>query len=46
VENEIIPMNCLQKGKVEGAKPLQQLPSPSPLKERGIQGVRMINNFK
>ena len=29
------------KGKLEGAKPLQELPSPSPLKERGIKGVRL-----
>jgi len=28
------------KGKLEGAKPLFQKLSPSPLKERGIQGVR------
>jgi len=28
------------KGKCEGASPLQKTPSPSPLKERGIKGVR------
>jgi len=26
--------------KFEGVKPLQQQPLPSPLKERGIEGVR------
>jgi len=29
-------------GKLEGAKPLQAYLSPSPFKERGIKGVRMI----
>jgi len=35
-----------KKGKDEGAKPLQNLSSPSPLKERGIKGVRLMNNLK
>jgi hypothetical protein len=29
--------------KFEGAKPLQSLSSPSPLKERGTKGVRLKN---
>jgi len=28
-----------------GAKPLSKISSPSPLKERGIKGVRMVNNL-
>jgi len=32
-------------GKFEGASPLQKQPSPSPLKERGIKGERLINKF-
>jgi len=30
----------IYQGKLEGAKPLQNLSSPSPFKERGIKGVR------
>jgi len=29
-----------------GAKPLSKISSPSPLKERGIKGVRLINNHR
>ena len=29
-----------------GAKPLSKISSPSPLKERGIKGVRLINSLK
>jgi len=28
-----------------GAKPLSKISSPSPFKERGIKGVRLINNL-
>ena len=35
-----------KKGKIEGASPLQNLYSPSPLKERGIKGVRLISSLK
>jgi len=28
-----------------GVSPSLLIPSPSPLKERGIKGVRLINNF-
>jgi len=28
-----------------GAKPLSTISSPSPFKERGIKGVRLINNL-
>jgi len=40
-----------KKGKDEGAKPLQNLSSPSckedvPIMERGIKGVRLMNNLR
>jgi len=39
-------IEVVYQGKIEGAKPLQNLYFPlSPLKERGIQGVRLINNL-
>jgi len=31
--------------KFEGAKPLQEHSFPSPLKEKGIEGVRLIKNL-
>jgi len=34
-----------QKGSLRGAKPLLKVSSPSPLKERGIKGVRLINSL-
>jgi len=30
---------------LRGAKPLSKITSPSPFKERGIKGVRLINNL-
>jgi len=33
------------RGSFRGAKPLLHTNSPSPLKERGIQGVRMIHGY-
>jgi hypothetical protein len=36
----------LQKGVLEGRSPSYVTTSPSPLKERGIKGVRLINNLK
>jgi hypothetical protein len=32
-------------GSLRGAKPLSKISSPSPFKERGIKGVRSINNL-
>jgi len=32
------------KGSLRGAKPLSRVSSPSPLKERGTQGVRLIKS--
>jgi len=29
---------------VTGAKPLSKISSPSPFEERGIKGLRLINN--
>ena len=34
------------KGSSRGAKPLSLITSPSPLKERGTQGVRMIKTLR
>jgi hypothetical protein len=31
---------------LRGQSPLSKISSPSPLKERGTEGVRMIKNFK
>jgi hypothetical protein len=36
----------LIKGSLKGRSPFKTHLSPSPLKERGIKGVRLINNFK
>ena len=33
-------------GCMRGAKPLSKVSSPSPLKERGIKGVRLLSNLK
>ena len=38
-------LEVVYQGKFEGALPLQKPPSPSPLKERGIKRVRLINNL-
>lgn len=34
------------KGVYEGHQPLFLIPSPSPLRERGTKGVRVIYNMK
>jgi len=34
------------RGRLKGRSPFKNHPSPSPLKERGIKGVRLINNLK
>jgi len=34
------------KGRLKGRSPFKNNPSPSPLKERGIKGVRLISNLK
>jgi len=36
----------LSKESLKGLRPFKTYPSPSPSKERGIKGVRLINNFK
>jgi hypothetical protein len=35
----------VKKGSFRGALPLFRIPSPSPLKERRIQGVRQFNGL-
>ena len=37
---EPVPEKVVFLGKLEGAEPLKKITSPSPLKERGIEGVR------
>ena len=37
-------MRSFTKGSLKGLRPFKTHASPSPSKERGIQGVRLINN--
>jgi len=37
-------MRSFTKGRLKGRSPFKTHASPSPLKERGIKGVRLINN--
>jgi len=37
-------MRLFTKGRLKGRSPFKTHTSPSPLKERGIKGVRLINN--
>jgi len=41
----IITKRGVIKGRLKGRSPFKTSSSPSPLKERGIKGVRMINNL-
>jgi len=34
------------KGRLKGLRPFKNHTSPSPLKERGTKGVRLINNLE
>jgi len=36
---------CLPREVLKGLSPFKTYTSPSPLKERGIKGVRLINNL-
>jgi hypothetical protein len=39
-------MRLFIKGSLKGRSPFKTYTSPSPFKERGIEGVRLINNLR
>ena len=43
--NTLMLERLFSKGSLKGLRPFKNKSSPSPLKERGIKGVRLINNL-